>query len=84
MTKIQFLTMVDCHSCAKAKKTFDEILPDFPEAKVEELDITSEIGQELVQKYSIMASPGIIINGELFSTGGLDKKKLTEKLKSLK
>lgn len=43
----------------------------------------SEQGQKMVQEYGIMASPGIIVNGELFSTGGLDKNKLVEKLRSL-
>lgn len=75
--------MVGCHNCAAVKKTFDEIMPDFPNAAVEEIDIASSEGQELVQKYSIMASPGIVINGELFSTGGVDREKLIEKLKSL-
>jgi len=83
MTKIQFLTMQGCHSCEEAKKTFDEITPDFPNVEVDEIDMTTPEGQELVQKYSVMASPGIIINDELFSTGGVDKEKLIEKFKSL-
>lgn len=81
--KIQFLTMSGCHSCEAAKKIFDEITPDFSNIEVEEIDMMSEPGQELVQKHSIMASPGIVINGELFSTGGVDKEKLVEKLGSL-
>lgn len=83
MNKIQFLTMTGCHNCAAAKKIFDEIMPDFSNVEVEEIDITSEKGQELVQKYGIMGSPGIVINEELFSAGGVDKKKLVERLKSL-
>lgn len=83
MMKIQFLTMTGCHNCEAAKKVFDEIIPDFPNAEVEEIDMMTEKGQKLVQKYSIMASPGIVINGGLFSTGGVDRKKLLEKLKSL-
>lgn len=84
MNKIQFLTMPDCHNCEAAKKIFDQITPDFPNIEVEEIDMTTPRGQELVQKYSVMASPGIVINEELFSTGGVDKAKLIEKLKSLK
>ncbi len=84
MNKIQFLTMVGCHNCAAVKKIFDEIMPEFKDkVEVVEIDMTSPEGQELVQKYSVMASPGIIINDELFSTGGVDKEKLVEKLKSL-
>lgn len=83
MNKIQFLTMTGCHNCEAAKKIFDEIIPDFPNVKVEEIDMMTEKGQKLVQKYSIMASPGTVINGELFSTGGVDREKLIEKLRSL-
>jgi len=83
MYKIQFLTMTGCHNCAAVKKIFDEIIPDFPNAKVDEIDMTTPEGQDLVQKYGIMASPGIIINDELFSTGGVDREKLITKLKSL-
>ncbi len=84
MHQIQFLTMKDCHSCEAAKAIFDKVLPDFKDkVKVAELDITSEEGQKLVGQYGIMASPGIVIDDELFSTGGVDKDKLIEKLKSL-
>ncbi len=84
MIKIQFLTMVDCHNCAEVKKIFDEVMPDFKDkVEVDEIDIVTPEGQELVQKYSVLASPGIIINDELFSTGGVNKEKLVEKLKSL-
>ena len=84
MIHIQFLTIVGCHNCAEAKKIFDEIMPDFKDkVEVTEIDITTPEGQELVQKYSIMGSPGIVINDELFSTGGINKEKLVEKLKSL-
>jgi len=37
----------------------------------------------MIQQHGIMASPGILINEELFSVGGLDKDKLVEKIKSL-
>jgi len=84
MNKIQFLTMPGCHNCEAAQKIFDEIMPDFPNIEVEKIDIATDAGQELVQKYSIMASPGIIINDELFSAGGVNREKLIEKLKSLK
>jgi len=81
MPKIQFLTMAGCHNCEATKKIFDEIMPDFPNVEVKEIDMTTPEGQELVQKYGIMSSPGIVINGELFSSGGVDKEKLIKKLK---
>ncbi len=84
MNKVQFLTMEGCHNCEAAKKIFDEMLPDFPSLEVEEVDMATQEGQKLVQEHGIMASPGIVIDGELFSTGGVDREKLIEKLKSLK
>lgn len=81
--KIQFLTMVGCHNCAAAKKIFDEVMPEYPNVEVIEIDITSEEGQGLVAKHAVLASPGIIIDDELFSTGGVNRDKLVEKLKSL-
>lgn len=82
--KIQELTMSGCSHCAEAKKILDgEIKPKFPDVEIEYIDITSDQGQKLVQKYSIMSSPGIIVNDELFSVGGLNKEKLIQKIQEL-
>ncbi len=83
--KIKFLTMEGCHNCKAVKDIFDEIMPDFKDVvEVEEIDIASPLGQELAGQYMVMASPGIIINDELFSTGGINKGELVNKLNSLK
>ena len=37
----------------------------------------------MAQKYMILASPGIVINGELWASGGFDKEKFIVKLKEL-
>ena len=84
MLKVQFLTMDGCHSCATVKKAIEELKPEFPNLEIEEIDITTPKGQELVQKYQIMASPGIIINGEIFSTGPVSKGELREKFTEMK
>jgi len=82
--KIQELSTPSCSHCEAAKKILEEeIKPQFPEVEVEYIDLFSDEGQEMAQKYGIMSSPGIVINGELFSVGGLDKRKLIEKLKQL-
>jgi len=81
---IQEVTSPGCSHCAAAKELLEEeIKPNFPDVKVEYIDIMTDQGQKMVQKYSIMSSPGIIVNGELFSVGGLDKNQLIEKIKSL-
>ena len=84
MIKIQEVSAAGCSHCEEARKTLQkEIKSQFPEVEIEFIDMLSEQGQKMVQEYGIMASPGIIVNGELFSTGGLDKNKLVEKLRSL-
>jgi len=81
---IQEVTTPGCSHCAHAKEVLEnEIKPSFPDVKVEYIDMMSEQGQRMVQDYGIMSSPGVIVNGELFSVGGLDKNKLIEKIKSL-
>ncbi len=84
MTNIQFVTVPGCHECAKAKKIFEELKPRYPEMQITEIDATSTEGIALVQKYGIFSSPGIIINGELFSTGALNKEEFVKKLDALK
>lgn len=82
--KIQELSTPGCAHCVEAKKILEnEITLDFPNVEVEYIDILSDEGQKTVQQYGIMSSPGIIVNGELFSIGGLNKEKLIKKIKSL-
>ena len=82
--KIQEISTPGCSHCAVAKKILEEdIKSQFPEVEVEYLDLFSDEGQKLVQEHGIMSSPGIIVNGEVFSVGGLNKGKLIEKIKQL-
>ncbi|KKU34858.1 MAG: Glutaredoxin 2 (Modular protein) [Candidatus Azambacteria bacterium GW2011_GWB1_46_27] len=84
MIKIIELSTPGCVHCAEAKKILEEkIRPNFPDVEIEYIDMLTEKGMEMVQKYGIMSSPGIIINGELFASGGLSEQKLVEKIKSL-
>ena len=82
--KIQEISTPGCSHCAAAKKILEEdIKSQFLEVEVEYLDLFSDEGQKLVQEHGIMSSPGIIVNGEVFSVGGLNKGKLIEKIKQL-
>ncbi len=84
MIKIQEVSAKGCSHCEEAKRLLqEEIKKQFPNVEFEFIDMMTEKGMELVQKHGIMASPGIIVNSELFSVGGLDKNKLVEKIKSL-
>jgi len=84
MIKIDFVTVKGCVHCAAALKVFEELKPQYPDMEVEEIDATTPKGSELVGKHGIFSSPGIIINGELFSTGGLNKGAFIKKLESIK
>lgn len=84
MIKLQILTSKSFVHCAEAKEILKEIRPDFPELEIEEIDMAAKQGQEMINKYMIMSSPGIIINDELFSVGGVKKDKLIVKLRELK
>ena len=82
--KIQELSTPGCSHCASAKTLLEEeIKPQFPDVEIEHVEMLSDEGQKMVQQYGIMSSPGIIVNGELFSVGGLNKDKLIEKIKAL-
>lgn len=82
--KLQLLTTPGCSHCAQAKVILKKVKKDYPKLKVEEVDMATPEGQELIAKHQIMTSPGIVINGKLFSTGGLDEKKLRKKLEELR
>lgn len=81
MIEILFITVPNCVQCAKAKKVIDKVRPDFPDMKVEYIDVTEQ--PEILQKYRVMSSPGIVINGKLEYTGGLDEAAFRERLKKI-
>ena len=77
------LTSPGCTHCAEFKEFWHSIEKDWENVNFKEASITDPEGQELISKHMIMASPGIILNGELFSTGGVNKKEFVEKLTEL-
>lgn len=82
---IQELSTPGCAHCAQAKQILEhDIKPKYPDVKIEYVDMMTPEGQALIQKHGIMSSPGILVNGELFSMGGLNKEKLVEKIESLR
>ncbi len=80
---LEELSSPGCHNCAAFKAMWEEIQTDWPNVKFREVSLMEAEGQEMVQKYQIFASPGIIINGELFSTGGINKEEFITKLTEL-
>jgi glutaredoxin len=82
--KIEQISTPGCPTCVWSKDFLErEIRPNFPGIEIEYLTAASEKGRELIQKHSIFAAPGLIVNGKLFSTGSYDKENLIEKIKTL-
>ena len=69
------LTTPSCTNCAAVERMLDKM-----GVKYEVIDITKN--PEVLQKYPIMAAPGVVINGMLEFGGVPMEKKLTEKLKN--
>jgi len=81
--KMTLVTREGCVHCAQTKELLKKIQPEYPELVITEVDMTTPEGQELIGTYSIMSSPGIIINDELFSMGGTTEKELRKKFDDL-
>lgn len=81
---LQELSSPGCVHCKEFDAYWHTIEKDWPEVDYQRIDMTTPEGQELIEKYMIFASPGIIINGELHATGGFDKTKFLNKLTKLR
>ena len=80
---LEVLTSPGCTHCHTFLEFWKTEGSTWPNVTMNEVSLLTPQGQEMVGKYSVFASPGIIINAELFSTGGFDKKKFIEKLQVL-
>ncbi len=72
-----------CQICRAFDDYWQSIAKDWPDVTYRKIDLLTPEGQELVQKHMIFASPGIVLNGELFQVGGFDRDKFVEKLREL-
>ena len=73
----------NCTHCAAFREFWEEIKSDWPKVQPREISITTPEGQALALQHMIMASPGVVINDELLSTGGVNKERFIAKLKEL-
>jgi glutaredoxin len=80
---VEELSSPGCHNCKVFEDLWNGIKVDFPNVTMKSMSILTPEGQEMAQKYGIFASPGIVINSELFSTGGVTKETFIKKLKDL-
>ncbi len=84
MIKVSLIRTPGCTHCAKAKAILEKMKSVYPDLMVEEIDMSTPKGQELVSKHNIMASPGILVNDKFFAMGGATEEQFKEKFNGLK
>lgn len=84
MIKVTLVRPEGCAHCAQVTGTLEKLKTDYPDILVEDIDMLTPKGQELVQKYKILASPGILINDDFFASGGASESQLRKKFEQLK
>lgn len=80
---LEELSSPGCQICRAFEEFWHSIEKDWPNVTYRKIDVVTPAGQEMAGKYMIFASPGIILNGDLWATGGFNKDKFVEKLKEL-
>jgi len=80
---LDVLASPGCVHCKEFEEFWHTIEKDWPNVMFRHVDVTTPEGQEMAGKFMIFTSPGIILNGELFSTGGFDKEKFIKKITEL-
>lgn len=83
LVRLDVLATPGCQICRVFEDFWKTIAKDWPNVTFKRMDLFSPEGQEMAKKYMIMASPGIVLNGELFAVGGFDREKFVEKLSEL-
>lgn len=84
MLRVTLVRPEGCVHCKQILGTLEKLKKDYPSLEVEDLDMLSERGQKIVQENAILASPGILVNGEFFASGGASEDQLRKKFEELK
>lgn len=81
--RIDLISSPGCKHCKAFKEFWHSIEGDWPQVTFQDISVTTPEGQELAMKHMVFSAPGIVLNGELFASGGFDSDKFLEKLKEL-
>ena len=80
---LEVLTAPACAHCHAFLEYWKSIAQDWPNVTMRELSVITPDGQDMAGTYRIFSSPGIILNNELFATGGVNHEKFLLQLRSL-
>lgn len=80
---LEELSSPGCQICRAFEEFWHSIKKDWPDVVYKNIDVTTPGGQEMAGKYMIFSAPGIILNGELWASGGFDKDQFIKKLEEL-
>jgi len=69
-----------CKPCQHVKERLDRLRADFPEVRVEEVDIGSDRGEALALRYRLAALPGILVNDRMALVGDVSEALLRREL----
>lgn len=84
MIKVTLIRPSGCQHCGVVKGTLEKMKKDYPDLIIEDVDMVTKEGQEMVLKYGILSSPGILINDHFFGMGGATEDQLRKKFEELK
>lgn len=80
---LKVLTSPGCMPCHEFLEFWNAVARDWPQVEMSEHSVISVEGQAMAIAHRVFASPGIIVNDELFAMGGFDRDRLLEKLRAL-
>ena len=81
MVDVVVVTSTSCHLCEDAVQVLAELSREFP-ISVREVDIRSPAGARIVADHRPPTPPAVQVNGALFSSGRLPRKKLRRYLET--
>lgn len=79
MTEVIIVTSQSCHLCEDALEGLAELAEEFP-LQVREVALESYEGASLFERFRPPMPPAVIVDGLLFSSGRLPRKKLRRRL----
>lgn len=82
MKFIQQVYKSEDYNCGHNREIFDKLKFEFPDLRVEDVELTSQRGKKLTKLYKLSIFPSVIVNKKYFASGGVDEDKLRELLKT--